>query len=102
MECVTPPRHWPATQVLGICQLLAHEFTLTEIVSRITAERPDIIHQFADAWSTLLGSRHIRICTLGDVTTYALADAPEGEPPLAGSAWAHGRPCPVLVPNGER
>lgn len=84
--------HRPASHVLCLCRTLQAEFTLKDIVGRLTSERPDIVHLFADAWTTLLNSQLIRVCSLGDTTTYELAPAPQRLDEIGGNealAQAH-------------
>lgn len=69
--------HRPASHVLCLCRTLQAEFTLKDLVNRLTAERPEIVHLFADAWTTLLNSHLVRVRSLGDTTTYEVAPAPQ-------------------------
>lgn len=52
--------HAPAAYVMGICRRLESRFTLAEIVARIQDERPEMVLEFASAWSQLLKHRFIR------------------------------------------
>jgi hypothetical protein len=66
--------------LLEICQRARQDFTLRDIVSRVMHERPDMIHDFAQAWNELIHAKRIRLHRRGRPCTYELArdDVPSG------------------------
>lgn len=62
----------PAAYVLEVCRRVEKEFTLKEIVARISAERPDMIMEFAGAWARLVRYKMLRMLKVGDPCLYTL------------------------------
>lgn len=48
-----------------MCQRVQREFTLREIVARVSDERPEMIMEFAEAWGRLMRGRQIRVSRQG-------------------------------------
>ena len=63
-----------AVHVLDMCQRLEQEFTLGEVVARVMDERPDMIVDFAEAWSRLIHSKFVRVRRKAEPCTYEVAN----------------------------
>jgi hypothetical protein len=64
--------------VLAICQRIEREFTLREIIARVTTERPEMIMEFAELWGSLIRDKLVVISRNGEPNTYRLTKKPEG------------------------
>jgi hypothetical protein len=84
--------------VLAICQRIEREFTLREIIARVSTERPEMIVEFAELWGSLIRDKRVAICRNGEPNTYQLTKQPQGMSVLMEEAALRAQ---LAAPDGD-
>lgn len=60
--------------VLNVCQRIEKRFALSEVVTRVAHERPELVGEFAAAWGALIKHRLIRMVQRANPSLYEVAE----------------------------
>jgi hypothetical protein len=59
--------------IMATCRSAGAQFSVLSVIQKLSASRPDLIHEFPDAWDRLVRERKVRISRAGEPCLYELA-----------------------------
>jgi hypothetical protein len=64
--------------VMATCRSAGAQFSVISVIQKLSASRPDLLHEFNDAWDRLVRERKVRISRAGEPCLYEVSQGEVG------------------------